>query len=188
MDHRQHLARTVACAVPLLLGVHVETADPVAAEAVAEEIERIAQELLDWTDRIALGLDHRTPKPVSPLHRPPTAMSSRPSPTLRVAVSRGELPGDPITLQLAATQLRAVVRRIESAVVKTSVDADHGGVQVLQQCRNLAESLDRHSDLLRVERDRVRAATTAAHRDQVLARVVRSERGLIRSVAATLTP
>lgn len=188
MEDRERLARAVACAVPMLLGVHVETAEPVATEAVAQAVEQLAQELLDWNDRIALGPRRLGAPQASPVHEPRMGMSPHPSATLRASVNRGELPGNPITLQLAATELRAVVRGLESAVLQTAVDPDHGGVQVLHGCRRLAECLDRHSDLLRVERERLRAATAAEQRDQVLARVVRGERGLIRSVAATLTP
>ena len=185
MNSREQAARTLAEAVPALLDVYVETADPGTAESIARSVEQLAQDLLAWHDRIAVG-PTRSPSPHSPAHR---AAESAPLPSagLRAAVRRGQLPGSPVTLQLAAAELNAIAGRIEAAVGGTAMADDANGARLLDRCRRVARALHQHSVLLRVERDRLDAMRTTDQGDQVLARVVRAERGLVRHVTATLT-
>lgn len=194
MQDREGVARTIASTVPQLLGVQVETADTAAADAVSSAVERIAEELLRWHDRLMLG--DRYPARATPELSGPAGSAMSPSPeppslTLRVAVRRGVLPGRPVTLQLAASELRAAIRRIEGecpGLPDVPDPDDAQGRHIANQCLCLATALDRHGELLHVEGERLARSVTADQRDQVLARVVRAEHHLTRAAAATLAP
>ena len=196
MQDRQRVARGIVSTVPQLLSAQVETADPAAAEAVAIAIERIAEDLLSWHDRLALGDSGSAPTPTRPgwsdTDDAGTAEeggdAGTASATLRAGVRRGELPGRPVTLHLAAAELRAVVRRIETATQDAPKPADPDMRSIVDECLCLATALDRHGELLRLEGERLSRATTPEQRDQVLARVVRAERRLGRAAMVTLTP
>ncbi|MBO1755571.1 hypothetical protein [Allobranchiibius sp. CTAmp26] len=191
MDDRRRAARSIVATVPQLLGVQVETADTAAAEAVAGAIERIAEGLLLWHDRLALGADlagaAAAPPPQVPLPDDDRT-TPRASAALRAGVRRGRLPGRPVTLHLAAAELRAAVRRITAATADLTDPAAGGASAIVDQCLCLATELDTHADLLQVEGDRLANAESSEQRDQVLARVVRGEHRLARVAMVTLTP
>ncbi|NYJ74000.1 hypothetical protein [Allobranchiibius huperziae] len=198
MGNRLQAARSIVATVPQLLGVQVETADAGTADAVAEAIERIAEGLLRWHDRLALGadlaeaglIDESTPSP----RRDGDDVAPRAPAALRAGIRRGRLPGRPVTLHLAAAELRAVVRRVGDAtreltdVAGTGDQPDAGARLVVDQCLCLATELDSLADLLQTEGDRLTNAESVEQRDQVLARVVRGEHRLTRAAMVTLTP
>ncbi len=178
MDERERWAHTLASVVPQLLGVQVETADPDTADSVALAVERIADRLLHEHDALLAG--HPAP--------PATARHSRapqppgPGAGLRAAVRRGTVPGRPESLQLAAGELRALVRRVQVDDPACASAFDPALVGIAQ----LATALDEHADLLRTEGARLRGASGSGQRDQVLARIVRGERRLTRVAMTTL--
>lgn len=197
MDDRQRAARRIVATVPQLLGVQVETADTAAADAVAGAVERIAESLLRWHDRLALGADRAGSSAASTPDVPDPAgddVTPRASATLRAGVRHGRLPGRPVTLRLAAAELRAVVSRVTEAMAQltggsdTADQPDAGARLALDQCLCLATELDAHADLLQIEGDRLTNAESSEQRDQVLARVVRAEHRLTRAAMVTLTP
>ena len=188
MDDRQRAARSIVATVPQLLGVQVETADTAAADAVAGAIERIAENLLRWHDRLVVGSQSAaTPTPAD-TPSGEDRITPRASAVLRAGVRRGRLPGRPVTLHLAAAELRAVVRRVTDATADLNGPDDGGAGAIVDQCLCLATELDIHADLLQVEGDRLTKAESDEQRDQVLARVMRAEHRLARVAMVTLTP
>lgn len=188
MEPLERAARSVASAVPQLLGVQVETADPVSAQTVAVAIERLAENFLRWHDRLVLGVSSSA-APAAPDPGPVESPVGRPaSVPLRTRVHRGELPGSPVSLQLGAAELRSVVCRIRADAGVPTTFIDPEGERVVDECLNLAAALDRYGQLLRLEGERLAVAVTPDQRGQVLAGVVRAEQGLIRAATATVTP
>lgn len=190
---REQVARAIASTVPQLLTIQVETADPRTSDAVALAVERIADELLRWHDRIATGIDSSrtkpsdlppsTPIPLSPAPGADPSMTS-----LRASIERGVIPGAPRTLQLAAAELAGARHSIETTTMQLPEVCDDVASRALTQCDGLAEALRHHEDILLRETSQLRRAGSRTHRVQVFARVVRAERRLARTAMATLAP
>lgn len=185
---RDEVARGIASTIPQLLNIQVETAHPDTSDAVARAIERIAEELLRWHDRIAVGADHRFTTPDNRPASAPTAEADPAMAALRANIERGAIPGAPRTLQLAAAELSGARRRIEIITMELPEVRDDGAARALIQCVELAEALRHHEEVLLRETDRLRKAGTDTQRVQVFARVVRAERGLTRTAMTTLAP
>lgn len=191
---RDQVARGIASTVPQLLSIQVETAHPDTSDAVALAVERIAEELLRWHDRIAIGADHRA---TAPNDRSASTLPALPAPAtridpamtaLRASIERGVIPGAPRTLQLAASELSGAQHRIENITGSFPDVSNADDPLVLAHCEELAAALRHHEDVLLRETDRLRHATADTQRVQVFARVVRAERGLARTAMTTLAP
>ncbi|NNG40248.1 hypothetical protein HJ588_13325 [Flexivirga sp. ID2601S] len=180
--------RSVALLVPRLLGVQADPAEFETADALAEAVERAAEELLRWHDELAdirpcrvydgslaLGGDAASDSP------------TRASRRLAEQVKSGVIPADPASIEIASTELRGIastIRRVAGARDGDDPAGEHGR-QIASALGELAGALSALAETLRVEMRRL-AGGTSGGADQVLARVVRAEHAARVAAAATL--
>ncbi len=177
-------AAAVAALVPGLLDLHPEPADVACEMALADAIERAADALLAWHDRLVFGTARAAPTVEDARTPPPVAGEPGRS------VHSGVLPGNPASLHLTAVRLRSVadaVRMIGAGVAAPDASSD----RITAALDDLADALLTHARLLRaldaeLSRPAADERTIAARRSQVLARVTKAERALERRAVATL--
>ncbi|AKU16249.1 hypothetical protein [Luteipulveratus mongoliensis] len=190
------LATRVAGVVPRLLAVQVEPAETETADVVDEAVERLAEALLTWHDELVEGRSHGLLPSASTAYDLAPARASR---RLAHAIRAGRVPGNPISTQTAAgelRQIRGVVDEIAAQVEDERLRS--GGDELSHALSRLAKALTKQSDVVRDEaarlvrlqtappQDTAGEPTDATAVDQLLGRVVRAEHRLQKVAVATL--
>lgn len=181
--------RGVALLVPRLLSIQTDPAEFETGDAIAEAIERSAEELLRWHDALA-DIQHRglpssgLPDPV--LVEPPADGPAHASRRLAEQVRAGSIPADPASLEVAASELHHIahtVMRVAATSVHEPITAQ--GNEIAAALTLLSDALRSLADTLRTE-SRHLADGAGGDADQILGRVVRAEHAARLAAATTL--
>ena len=179
--------RSVALLVPRLLGVQADPAEFDTSDALAEAIERSAEEILRWHDELAdiRPVPARGDGPGSD-DGSSSEGPARASGRLADQVRSGVIPADPASIEAAAGELHGIAATIRRVAADRDGDATgRHGARIATALADLAASLSSLAATLRLEMRRLEVGS-AGGADQVLARVVRAEHTARTAAAATL--
>lgn len=142
MTDDERLARELLGVATEVLDLRPDPAQPSTAVEIDAAIERLADALIAWSDRLR-GLD--PPSRDRPDRGSPDP-ARVPRSAIRAELAAGTVPGDRHTIRAAATSLRSLARRAEAVGALSAPSS--GAAQVCPAMRRLAAALDSHAELI----------------------------------------